>query len=91
MHVPRDVELRVAIAVTVARLRELEGLSIRDLAERAGLAPRTVWAVEHGKDVQVSTLARVADALCGLPRFLDELRVSLESMQTEEVCDEVPA
>ena len=47
----------------VLREREAAGLSIRELAERAGVAASTVWRIEAGRlDPTMSTLTRLLEA-----------------------------
>ena len=52
--------------VNVATLQELrinQGLSQRQLAERAGLSPGAVWRLEHQGSGHPNTLKKVADVL----------------------------
>jgi len=50
-------------AVRLRSARERAGLSIRDLAERAGVAASTVWRVESGRlDPTVGMLRRLLEA-----------------------------
>jgi transcriptional regulator with XRE-family HTH domain len=52
--------------VDVAALQELrinQGLSQRQLAERAGLSPGAVWRLEHQGSGRPDTLKKVADVL----------------------------
>lgn len=52
-----------AAAQRVRRAREEAGLSIRELAERAGVAASTVWRIESGRlDPTVSMLERLLEA-----------------------------
>ena len=56
----------LAMEVNVARLQELrvnQGLSQRQLAERAGLSPGAVWRLEHQGSGRPDTLKKVADVL----------------------------
>jgi transcriptional regulator with XRE-family HTH domain len=49
---------------TLRELRKSRGWSIRELAERAGVAPNTVLTTEHGRRKPgASTLQKFADAL----------------------------
>lgn len=59
-----------AAAARVRRIREAAGLSIRELAERAGVAASTVWRIESGRlDPTVSMLERLLEAAsCRLVR-----------------------
>lgn len=61
------------IAATLKRARISQGLSIRDLAARAGVSTATVQRVEGGPDeLQAKTLRKLTEAL-GLPNArLDE-------------------
>jgi len=55
-----------AVEVDVATLQELrinQGLSQRQLAERAGLSPGAVWRLEHQGSGHPDTLKKVADVL----------------------------
>lgn len=49
----------------VRELRKLAGLSQEDLAQKAGLTRKTIWAIEASPTyaVSVPTLTKVADAL----------------------------
>lgn len=47
----------------IKKLREAKGLSMNQLAVKAGLNYRTVVAIENGGDVLVSTLKRIAAVL----------------------------
>ncbi len=47
----------------LARIREQSGLTQTELAERAGLALRTIQKIEGGEQVKKATLEAVADAL----------------------------
>jgi len=54
------------VEVDVATLQELrinQGLSQRQLAERAGLSPGAVWRLEHQGSGHPDTLKKVADVL----------------------------
>jgi transcriptional regulator with XRE-family HTH domain len=48
-------------AIKSARIRA--GLTQQTLAERAGLALRTLTRIENGEDIKLSTLLAIADAL----------------------------
>jgi transcriptional regulator with XRE-family HTH domain len=55
-----------AMEVDVTTLHELrinQGLSQRQLAERAGLSPGAVWRLEHQGSGRPDTLKKVADVL----------------------------
>jgi transcriptional regulator with XRE-family HTH domain len=54
------------VEVDVATLQELrinQGLSQRQLAERAGLSPGSVWRLENQGSGHPETLKKVADVL----------------------------
>jgi transcriptional regulator with XRE-family HTH domain len=54
------------VEVDVATLQELrinQGLSQRQLADRAGLSPGAVWRLEHHGSSRPATLKKVADVL----------------------------
>jgi transcriptional regulator with XRE-family HTH domain len=54
------------VEVDVATLQELrinQGLSQRQLAERAGLSPGAVWRLEHQGSGHPDTLKKLADVL----------------------------
>src|SRR5215217_4247089 len=55
-----------SMEVNVGQLRALrinEGLSQRELAERAGVANTSVWKLERGGSVRPATLKKIADVL----------------------------
>jgi transcriptional regulator with XRE-family HTH domain len=61
------------VEVDVVKLQELrinQGLSQRQLAERAGLSPGAVWRLEHQGSGWPETLKKVADVLGVLPTDL---------------------
>jgi transcriptional regulator with XRE-family HTH domain len=63
------------VEVNVAKLQELrinQGLSQRQLAEKAGLSPGAVWRLEHQGSGHPDTLKKVADVLGVLPTDLLE-------------------
>lgn len=47
----------------VRRLRKQQGLSLAALAKRAGVAKGTVLRADHGEDVQLGSLRRIAEGL----------------------------
>jgi transcriptional regulator with XRE-family HTH domain len=61
------------IDTNVKQFRERRGWTVDELAERAGIAPRTVARIEAGHDAQVSTFIAVAEAL---GTTLDALRAT---------------
>ena len=48
---------------TLQELRINQGLSQRQLADRAGLSPGAVWRLEHHGSGRPATLKKVADVL----------------------------
>lgn len=54
---------QVAIGNRVRSLRHAAGLTQQSLAERAGLAMRTVTLIEAGEDTRLSTLTAIAGVL----------------------------
>lgn len=65
------------------RERERREWSLRDLAEKTGLAPSTVMRMEQGRDPALSTAILVASAL--------ELRLDWLLAETAcETCDGMP-
>ncbi len=67
-------------------LRELRAerlLSIRELAERADVAPRTVYLIEAGRSRPRPRVARrISAALRVLPVEVDEFRLAIEAAKT---------
>lgn len=61
-----------------ARVRAL--LSLRDLAEAAGVGPKTIWGIEHGhQKPQLSSIKKIAEALRVPPAEIDEFRFVIEA------------
>lgn len=59
-----DPELRARLAGTVAALRHERGLTVRELAERAGVSSGTISKIEHATmSATIDTLAAVAQGL----------------------------
>ncbi len=60
------------------RIRKV--LSRRALAERSGISPRTIAAVENGETTpQLRTARQLAQALDVPPEEVDELRAAIEA------------
>ncbi len=57
-----------SIRLRIRALREARGISSKDLAERAGIAPQSLSRIEHGRhDVVLTTLQRLLAAMgCSL-------------------------
>ena len=47
----------------IRRIRRAKDITIKDLASKAGLAYGNLWNVEHGSDVKLSTLYKIAEVL----------------------------
>jgi transcriptional regulator with XRE-family HTH domain len=45
------------------RIRIKQGLSLREVGERAGVAASTVYRMEQGRDTSISAVVRIANAL----------------------------
>lgn len=52
------------------KIREEQALSQRALADRSKVTQATIVHAEQGKNVHPTTLRKLADALCVLPREL---------------------
>jgi transcriptional regulator with XRE-family HTH domain len=69
----------------VASLREVriaQLLTIRELAQRAGVAPSTVFLIEAGRTTpRFSVVRRLAVALGIEPAIVDEFRDAIEAAQ----------
>jgi transcriptional regulator with XRE-family HTH domain len=72
---PEEKRLRVVLAENVRRLREEEGLTQEQAAERAGVDPRTWQRIESGETAtEMDTIGSVAAALDVDPPLLFALR-----------------
>lgn len=47
----------------IRKIRRAKEITIKDLSEKTGLAYGNLWNVEHGSDVKLSTLYKIAEAL----------------------------
>jgi transcriptional regulator with XRE-family HTH domain len=69
----------------VASLREVRAerlLTIRELAQRAGTAPSTIYLIEAGRTVpRLRVVRRLAAALDIDPAAIDEFRPAIEAAQ----------
>ncbi len=64
---------------SLAEVRAACGLTVRALAERAGISPSTVYLIEHGKTVaQLDVARRLSEALGVGPWEVDELARAIE-------------
>lgn len=58
------------VGVEVKKMREERGLSLRELAERAGISYRTIWSVENGeRKPQGAKLRKILETLQGIPKL----------------------
>ena len=48
----------------IKEVRQQKGISLYQLSKETGLSYRGLWNVEKGGDVRLSTLYRIAEALC---------------------------
>jgi transcriptional regulator with XRE-family HTH domain len=62
----------------ITRLREEDGISLRELAREAGVSPNTMHRIENGCDTRLNTLNVIAHAL----------GITLEHLLTREAVDE---
>jgi transcriptional regulator with XRE-family HTH domain len=63
----------------LVEIRANRALSIRGLGKLAGVAPRTIFGIEHGDVVPtLSTIRKLSDALEVEPLEVDEFRVAIE-------------
>lgn len=61
-----DEQTSPPIGVLLARLRERKGLTQEELADRLSVRQATISGMERRRDIQLSTLRRVVDALGGM-------------------------
>jgi transcriptional regulator with XRE-family HTH domain len=78
LRVKPDPEVLESLGAALAARRVDRGWRQADLAERAGVALRTVQHVEGGVPIRTDTLLRLFRALQLLDRFGDFLAPSLE-------------
>ena len=70
--------------VTLKEARAARLLTMRELAEQAGVAPSTVYLIEHGRTVpQFSVIRRLADALEVKPAEIEEFAAAIEERGKE--------
>jgi transcriptional regulator with XRE-family HTH domain len=58
-----ETEILIELGRRLKRTRLSQNVTQQELAERAGVSPRTVSAVESGDDIRLSTLVRLLRAL----------------------------
>jgi transcriptional regulator with XRE-family HTH domain len=64
---------------TLREIRLSQALSQRDLALKAGVAPKTIVDLEFGRqEPRLRTIRRLAEALRVEPRDIDEFRRAIE-------------
>ncbi len=51
------------VGLELRRLREEQGLSVEELAEKSGISATTIRAMESGREARGETIARVAKPL----------------------------
>jgi transcriptional regulator with XRE-family HTH domain len=60
-------EWHPGLHVRIKQLRKAQGMTVRELAERAGVSPSYIYAIESGtRGSQIKKLAAIAKAL-GVP------------------------
>ncbi|MGV3617419.1 MAG: helix-turn-helix domain-containing protein [Fimbriimonas sp.] len=64
---PEDGITKAAVGMRVRQLRETRGMTIRDLAGRAGISKTTLLRLEQGLPVTLSVLIKVCDVLDTIP------------------------
>jgi DNA-binding Xre family transcriptional regulator len=47
----------------IKKIRQEKGVSLYWLSKKTGIAYKNLWLIEHGTDLRVSTLKRIANAL----------------------------
>lgn len=47
----------------IKAMRQKKGVSLYWLSKETGIAYKNLWLIEHGADLRVSTLKRIADSL----------------------------
>lgn len=81
-----DSELIAEIGDRIRRYRLQQNLLQRDVAQKAGVSPRTVRSMESGEDVRLSTVVAVLRALGktdAIDAFLPRSQVSpIELLET---------
>jgi len=75
------------IGTDLAALRAKRGLSIREVARRAGMSPSNLSEIERGlRDPQASTIDKIAEALGAAVHF----RSDGEPVAVEDLTGDVP-
>ena len=56
----------------IRKIRREKDVTIKELAEKAGIAYCNLWNVENGSDVKLSTLCKIAEALeCSVSELVE--------------------
>lgn len=63
-----ELERQLLVACGLRDARKNAGISQRELARRLGVSQPRVAAIERAEDLNLSTLARYAEAIGGQPR-----------------------
>ncbi len=70
--------------VTLKEARAARLLTIRELAEKAGVAPSTVYLIEHGRTVpRFAMIRRLSEALGVEPATIEEFAAAIEERGKE--------
>ena len=70
--------------VTLKEARAAQLLTIRELAEKAGVAPSTVYLIEHGRSVpRFAMIRRLSEALGVEPATIEEFAAAIEERGKE--------
>jgi DNA-binding XRE family transcriptional regulator len=57
---PEDLQIRLALTRTLRRARDVDQITARTIADRVGVTPPAVRAVEHGSNWEARTIMRYA-------------------------------
>jgi transcriptional regulator with XRE-family HTH domain len=83
--------VRGAAMASLRAVRAERLLSIRALAQQAGVAPSTVYLIEAGRSVpRFSVMRRLADALGVEPAAIAEFRQAIEAAQAPRAPQPTP-
>jgi transcriptional regulator with XRE-family HTH domain len=79
MYQPCDIIKGRRIGMKLVEIRANRALSIRELARLAGVAPGTVYGIEHGEVIPtMSTVRKLAEVLGVTPSEVDEFQVAID-------------
>jgi transcriptional regulator with XRE-family HTH domain len=66
-----STRLTVAPVVSLREARRRRALSLREVAQAAGVSPKTAWRIDHGKSVPLPRVRRqLAEALRVDPQLI---------------------